>query len=57
MSVKELTDHANMFREAAHRFGLLKFIENYHADRYAEALEVLNGRQTATRVAGDIMSG
>ncbi|WP_341526855.1 rubrerythrin family protein [Nostoc sp. UHCC 0302] len=51
--VKESTDHANVFREAAHRFGLLKPIENYHADRYAEALEVLNGGQAATRVAGD----
>lgn len=51
--VKESTDHANTFREAAHRFGLLKFIENYHADRYTEALEVLNGGQSATRVAGE----
>lgn len=50
---QESTDHANTFREAAHRFGLLKFIENYHADRYAEALEVLNGGQAATRVAGE----
>ncbi|MBH8562481.1 rubrerythrin family protein [Nostoc sp. CENA67] len=51
--VKESTDHADTFREAAHRFGLLKFIENYHADRYSEALEVLNGGQAATRVAGN----
>ncbi|MBW4617482.1 MAG: rubrerythrin family protein [Desmonostoc vinosum HA7617-LM4] len=50
---KESTDHANTFREAAHRFGLLKFIENYHADRYAEALEVLNGGQAATRSASN----
>ncbi|QSJ17115.1 rubrerythrin family protein [Nostoc sp. UHCC 0702] len=51
--VKESTDHADTFREAAHRFDLLKFIENYHADRYSEALELLNGGQAATRVAGN----
>ncbi|BAZ52431.1 rubredoxin-type Fe(Cys)4 protein [Nostoc sp. NIES-4103] len=51
--VKESTDHADTFREAAHRFGLLKFIENYHADRYSEALEVLNGGQAAKRVTGN----
>ncbi|MBD2163036.1 rubrerythrin family protein [Calothrix membranacea FACHB-236] len=50
---KESSEHATTFRDAAHRFGLLKFIENYHADRYAEALEVLNGGQAATRVAGE----
>ncbi|MDZ8024444.1 MAG: rubrerythrin family protein [Nostoc sp. DedQUE11] len=50
---KESTDHANTFREAAHRFGLLKFIENYHADRYGEALEVLNGGQAANKVVDD----
>ena len=51
--VKESTEHADTFREAAHRFDLLKFIENYHADRYSEALELLNGGQAATRVAGN----
>lgn len=50
---QESGEHANTFREAAHRFGLLKFIENYHADRYTEALEVLNGGQAAARVAND----
>jgi rubrerythrin len=50
---QESGEHANIFREAAHRFGLLKFIENYHADRYTEALEVLNGGQAATKVASD----
>ncbi|MBW4644695.1 MAG: rubrerythrin family protein [Goleter apudmare HA4340-LM2] len=48
--VQESTDHANTFREAAHRFGLLKSVEHYHADRYAEALEVLNGGQATTKV-------
>ncbi|MBD2664003.1 rubrerythrin [Richelia sinica FACHB-800] len=50
---QESSEHANTFRAAAHRFGLLKFIENYHADRYSEALEVLNGGQAVTRVAGE----
>lgn len=50
---QESSDHANTFRTAAHRFGLLKFIENYHADRYIEALEVLNGGETVTRVISE----
>ncbi|UKO98376.1 rubrerythrin family protein [Nostoc sp. UHCC 0870] len=48
---QESSEHADTFRAAAHRFGLLKFIENYHADRYTEALEVINGGQPTTRVA------
>jgi rubredoxin len=32
---------------------LLKSVENYHADRYAEALEVLNGGKAAPKAAGD----
>ncbi|MEA5620748.1 rubrerythrin family protein [Cronbergia sp. UHCC 0137] len=50
---QESSVHANTFRDAAHRFGLLKFIENYHADRYTEALEMINGGQAVTRVAGE----
>jgi rubrerythrin len=50
---QESGEHAHIFRSAAHRFGLLKFIENYHADRYSEALEVLNGGEATTRVAGE----
>jgi rubrerythrin len=50
---QESSEHADTFRAAAHRFGLLKFIENYHADRYTEALEVINGGQAVTRVASD----
>lgn len=46
---QESADHAYIFREAAHRFGLLKPIENYHADRYTEALKVLEGGQPDTR--------
>ncbi|MEB3178856.1 MAG: rubrerythrin family protein [Nostocaceae cyanobacterium] len=50
---EESAEHAGIFREAARRFGLLKHIENHHADRYSEALDVLNGGQSATRAAGD----
>ncbi|MBS9382883.1 MAG: rubrerythrin family protein [Dolichospermum sp. BR01] len=50
---QESSDHANTFRTAAHRFGLLKFIENHHADRYTEALEVLNGGEAVTRVVSE----
>ncbi len=39
----ESREHANIFRKAAHNFGLLTHIENYHALRYTEALEVLEG--------------
>lgn len=49
---QESAEHAHIFREAAHRFGLLVNVEHYHADRYTEALQVLNGEQPATRVAG-----
>lgn len=50
---QESNDHANTFRTAAHRFGLLKFIENYHADRYTEALEILNGGEPTTKIINE----
>jgi rubrerythrin len=50
---EESSEHAYIFREAAHRFGLLKFIENYHADRYTDALEILNGGKASTRVTSN----
>jgi rubrerythrin len=49
---KESAVHANIFREAAHNFGLLEHIENYHADRYSDALQILNGGQASARVVG-----
>ena len=49
---QESADHAQTFREAAHRFGLLKYIEHFHADRYTEALQVLEGGEPAHRAAG-----
>jgi len=50
---KESAVHADTFKEAAHRFGLLKSVENYHFLRYSEALDVLNGGHTANKVAGN----
>lgn len=50
---EESADHARIFREAAHRFGLLKHVENYHADLYTDALQVLEGGQPSTRVPGN----
>jgi rubrerythrin len=49
---QESAEHAQTFREAAHRFGLLKYTEHFHADRYTEALQVLEGEEPAHRVAG-----
>jgi rubrerythrin len=39
----EAKEHAGMFHLAAKNFGLLTYIENHHADRYTEALQVLSG--------------
>jgi rubrerythrin len=48
---RESAEHADIFRQAAHRFGLLVNVEHFHADRYAEALQVLQGEQPSSRVA------
>jgi rubredoxin len=40
---EESATHARIFRQAAHRFGLLTPIEHHHANRYTEVLTVLNG--------------
>jgi len=39
----ESLEHAQIFRKAAHNFGLLTHIENHHARQYTEALEALEG--------------
>lgn len=49
---QESATHAQTFREAAHRFGLLEHVEHFHADRYTEALEVLKGGKPARRETG-----
>ncbi|GAA6617629.1 rubrerythrin family protein [Scytonema sp. NUACC26] len=39
----ESREHAQIFRKAAHNFGLLTPIEHHHARQYAEALQSLDG--------------
>lgn len=48
---QESAEHAEIFRQAAHRFGLLTNVEHFHADRYTEALQVLKGEKPLPRVA------
>ncbi len=48
---QESADHAQIFRQAAHRFGLLTYVEHHHADRYSEALQVLRGGQPVPKAA------
>ncbi|HEY9634639.1 MAG TPA: rubredoxin [Coleofasciculaceae cyanobacterium] len=50
---QESAEHAHIFREAAHRFNLLKPIEHFHADRYTEALHVLEGGEPDKRIASE----
>ncbi len=49
----ESRQHAGQFRKAAHNFGLLVPIEHYHADRYTEALQLIEGETIPTRQASD----
>ncbi|MBR8834612.1 MAG: rubrerythrin family protein [Stigonema ocellatum SAG 48.90 = DSM 106950] len=45
----ESREHAQIFRKAAHNFGLLTHIENHHARQYTEALESLEGVEIAPK--------
>lgn len=45
----ESQEHADRFRKAAHNFGLLVPIEHYHADRYTDALNALDGKEPMPR--------
>ncbi|RUR77919.1 rubrerythrin family protein [Chlorogloeopsis fritschii PCC 9212] len=47
----ESREHANTFRKAAHNFGLLTHVENYHARQYTEALQVLQGETPLAKQA------
>ncbi len=40
----ESQEHAQIFRKAAHNFGLLTSIEQHHARQYTDALSVLDGK-------------
>jgi rubrerythrin len=54
--IAESHDHAGLFRNAAHNFGLLTPVEHHHADRYSVALEALEGKgklaEASTPMAG-----
>jgi rubrerythrin len=45
----EARDHAQTFHRAAKNFGLLTYIENYHANQYSEALQLLEGGDAFAR--------
>jgi rubrerythrin len=46
---KESREHAQIFRKAAHNFGLLTHIENHHAQQYSAALQALDGNTPAVK--------
>jgi rubrerythrin len=46
---QESKQHADQFRQAAHNFGLLVPIEHFHADRYTDALNALDGKAAMPR--------
>jgi rubrerythrin len=46
----ESREHAQIFRKAAHNFGLLTHIENHHAQQYGEALKALDGTVTVAKM-------
>ncbi|AKG23778.1 rubrerythrin family protein [Calothrix sp. 336/3] len=48
----ESREHAQIFRKAAHNFGLLTPIEHHHANQYTEALQALGGVAPATKAPG-----
>ncbi|MEM7771824.1 MAG: rubrerythrin family protein [Cyanobacteria bacterium P01_E01_bin.6] len=51
---QESQEHAAIFRKAAHNFGLLTSIEEYHAQRYTNALNTLSGEASqAVSVSSD----
>lgn len=47
----ESREHADIFRKAAHNFGLLTHIENHHAQQYTEALQALEGVKASPKAA------
>ena len=51
--IAESREHAGIFREAAHRFGLLVSIENHHAKQYEAALKSLDGVETQRQKPSD----
>lgn len=50
---EESKQHAAIFRKAAQNFGFLTSIENHHANQYNDALKVLEGGESASKVASE----
>lgn len=50
---EESRQHASIFRQAAHNFGLLTRIEHHHARRYTDALYGLSGEKFQPTVTQD----
>lgn len=49
----ESKEHAQIFRKAAHNFGLLTSIEQHHARQYTDALSVLDGKTVVKKAPSD----
>ncbi|MGK7893165.1 MAG: rubrerythrin family protein [Xenococcus sp. (in: cyanobacteria)] len=49
----ESQEHAQIFRKAAHNFGLLTSIEQHHARQYTDALSVLDGKTVVKKAPSD----
>lgn len=50
---EESKEHAQIFRKAAHNFGLLTSIEQHHARQYTDALTVLDGQTVEKKPPSD----
>lgn len=49
----ESQEHAQIFRKAAHNFGLLTSIEQHHARQYTDALSTLDGKSVTKKAPSD----
>lgn len=49
----ESQQHAQIFRKAAHNFGLLTSIEQHHARQYTDALSTLDGKTIVKKAPSD----
>ncbi len=49
----ESKEHAQIFRKAAHNFGLLTQIEQHHARQYTDALSTLDGQTVRKQAPSD----
>ena len=50
---EESKEHAQIFRKAAHNFGLLTSIEQHHARQYTDALSTLDGKTVVKKAPSD----